>query len=420
MATVSHVILKQQQKEDGTFNVKIRITHNRKSSYIATPHYVDASFFRKNGELKKRNNFIYDEVLLDVLRIRKMFSGLGHSIGNYTAKELAKKADDLLSGRNLDQINFFDYGYKVVGDLKNSGRPSYENMEVGLRRFESFIKSRDLNFSDITSNLLRRYEEWLRQQPSLNSKGKGVTISSAGVKLYIGNIQRIFNIAKEEFNDEDRGIIRIANNPFSKYKLPKYNAPSKYALSRDQIRAIASCRFEAGCPGRIIARDVFIMSFLLVGMNTADLYHLLPESHGRFNYERRKTTSKRADKAFFSVKIEPELLPYLERYKDLLGDRTFNFFTRYVSHDQFNHKLNMNIKACGEMIGVPEINMYFARRSWATIARNECGVSMDDIAFCLNHKSGHDMTEVYVAKDWEIVDRANRKVIDYVFGGSVK
>lgn len=415
MATVSHVILKQQQKEDGTFNVKIRITHNRKSSYIATSHYVDASFLDKKGDLKKRNNFIYDEVLLDVLRIRKMFSSLGHSIDNYTVKELAKKADDLLSGRDQNQINFFDYGYKVVQDFKNAGKPSFENIEVGLRRFESFIKSRDLNFSDITSNLLTRYEEWLRQQPSLNSKGKGVTISSAGVKLYIGNIQRIFNIAKEELNDEDRGIIRIANNPFSKYKLPKYNAPSKYALSRDQIRAIAGCRFDVGCTGRIIARDVFIMSFMLVGMNTADLYHLLPELHGRFNYERRKTTSKRADKAFFSVKIEPELLPYFERYKDLLGDRAFNFFMRYVSHDQFNHKLNMNIKACGKMIGVPEINMYFARRSWATIARNECGVSMDDIAFCLNHKSGHNMTDMYVAKDWEIVDRANRKVLDYVF-----
>ena len=358
--------------------------------------------------------------MLDVLRIRKMFSGIGNSINNYTAKELAKKAEDLLAGRNLDQINFFDYGYKVIRDFKSSGKPSYENMEVGLRRLEAFIGSRELNFSDITSNLLRRFEEWLRQQPSLVSKKKEVTISSAGVKLYIGNIQRIFNIAKDELNDEDRGIIRIANNPFSKYRLPKYNAPSKYALSREQIRAITECRFDINCMGKLIARDVFIMSFLLVGMNTADLYHLLPESHGRFNYERRKTSAKRADKAFFSVRIEPELLPYMERYKDLLGDRAFNFFTRYASHDQFNHKLNSHIKAVGNMIGVPEINMYFARRSWATIARNECGVSMDDIAFCLNHKSGHNITDVYVARDWEIVDRANRKVIDYVFGTNVK
>ena len=124
--------------------------------------------------------------------------------------------------------------------------------------------------------------------------------------------------------------------------------------------------------------------------------------------------NKRSDKAFLSIKIEKELLPYLERYKDQLGDRAFNFFLRYASHDQFNHKLNQNLKEVGKMIGVNEINMYFARRSWATIARNECGVSMDDIAFCLNHKSGHNITDVYVQKDWEIIDRTNRKVIDYI------
>lgn len=416
MATVNYVILKQQQKEDGTFNVKLRITHKRKSSYLSTPHFVDKSLLNKSFKLKQ-NNFINDEVMLDVLRIRKMFSEMGHSIERYEAKELAQKAEDLLLGKNSSEINFFEFGKTIVSRYKEAGKASWENIDAGLKRLEEFIGNRDLNFSEITSALLRRYEEWLRMQPARNSKNKEILISDAGVRLYLGNIQRVFNIAREEYNDEERGIIKIANDPFSKYKIPKYNAPSKYALTKEQIRAIMDCRFDPQCHGRIIARDVFIMSFLLCGMNTVDLFYLLPDKNGRYEYNRRKTMNKRSDKAFLSIKIEKELLPYLDRYKDQLGDRAFNFFLRYVSHDQFNHKLNQNIKEVGKMIGVNEINMYFARRSWATIARNECGVSMDDIAFCLNHKSGHNITDVYVQKDWEIIDRTNRKVIDYIMKG---
>ena len=59
---------------------------------------------------------------------------------------------------------------------------------------------------------------------------------------------------------------------------------------------------------------------------------------------------------------------------------------------------------------------HVARHSWATIARNECGISMDDVAMALNHKSGHDVTDTYVKKDWGRIDKANRAVIDFVFG----
>ena len=39
-----------------------------------------------------------------------------------------------------------------------------------------------------------------------------------------------------------------------------------------------------------------------------------------------------------------------------------------------------------------------------SIARNECGISMDDVAMCLNHKSGHDVTDTYIKKDWSRID----------------
>jgi hypothetical protein len=40
---------------------------------------------------------------------------------------------------------------------------------------------------------------------------------------------------------------------------------------------------------------------------------------------------------------------------------------------------------------------------------------MDDVATSLNHKSGYNVTDTYVKKDWSRIDKANRKVIDFVF-----
>ena len=52
MATFKFLVLPHQRKEDGTYNVKIRITQKGKSKYIKTSHNVSAS----GCLLKKKDN----------------------------------------------------------------------------------------------------------------------------------------------------------------------------------------------------------------------------------------------------------------------------------------------------------------------------------------------------------------------------
>lgn len=413
MPTVKIVILKHQKRDDETWNVKIRIIHERKSSYIATSHYVGIDLInKKTFELKERNNPIYDHVMKDVLKIRDEISKMGHSIDLYTARGLCELMKEKLSDKP-DGINFFDFGYAYADKLEKEGRRIGENYRIAVHKFETFIGHRNLMFSDITSTVLMKYDEYLRSLPSKSGIGN---ISDPGVRLYTSKIQTLFNKAKLEYNDEDRGIIRIKNNPFSKYKIPKLPLTKKKSLSVEQIRAIKNYNVPEHMTGVLVARDVFIMSFLMAGMNTVDMYYLKQPINGRFEYERRKTRTRRADKAFISIKMEPELLPYMERYKDPLKDRAFNFFMRYASHKQFVHKVNDHLKVIGDGLGIKDLTFYAARHSWATIARNECNISMDDISMCLNHKSGYNVTDTYIKKDWGRIDRTNRTVIDHVLG----
>ena len=53
MATFKFLVLPHQRKEDGTYNVKIRITQKGKSKYIKTSHNVSASDIIKKKDKGK-------------------------------------------------------------------------------------------------------------------------------------------------------------------------------------------------------------------------------------------------------------------------------------------------------------------------------------------------------------------------------
>ena len=59
MATFKVVIRPHDKKKDGTYNIKIRITHNTKVKYKATPFYCDKNDLTKS--LKLKNQFLIDE-----------------------------------------------------------------------------------------------------------------------------------------------------------------------------------------------------------------------------------------------------------------------------------------------------------------------------------------------------------------------
>lgn len=61
------------------------------------------------------------------------------------------------------------------------------------------------------------------------------------------------------------------------------------------------------------------------------------------------------------------------------------------------------------------MQFYCARYTFAPMARTKCGYSVDDVAFCLTHSSGHDITEIYIEPDYTLVDRVIDSVVAYVF-----
>ena len=61
---------------------------------------------------------------------------------------------------------------------------------------------------------------------------------------------------------------------------------------------------------------------------------------------------------------------------------------------------------------VPYITAYYARACWASFCYNLLDIPMDTISQALGHNSGKMVTNFYVKRGEEKVDKANRALID--------
>jgi len=157
-----------------------------------------------------------------------------------------------------------------------------------------------------------------------------------------------------------------------------------------------------------MAKDMFMLSFYLCGMNAVDLHAAhYAINNGRIEYYRSKTKGKRKDSAFISIKLIPAAKILLLRYKGINQ--------RYKTVNNLNKALNKGLKEIGRIIECKELTFYAARHTFASLARNKCRMSKDDVAAALNHVDQTlKITDIYLAKDWSIIDRVQKSVVKYL------
>ena len=152
-------------------------------------------------------------------------------------------------------------------------------------------------------------------------------------------------------------------------------------------------------------------------MNSVDLYNAKEFVDGKIIYNRAKTKDRRLDQARMEVVVPPMILPLLEKYRDKTGKRLFNFYQYYADRKAFNKAINYGLKEIGFELGIDDLEFYAARHSWATIALNKVGIDKYTVHTALNHvDESMRVTDIYIQRDFVNENKANAKVVRYVFG----
>ena len=398
MATFKALIKKGNKRADNTWNVVIRFTHQSKVRFIPTMMYINKSDITTSYKIKNANIIDKCNDLIKVYRSR--VNELNLELNDI---DIDTVVSYMRQKKNNKGVSFTEFANKWINNATIKG---IKNYKTALNAFLCFVGRDNVLCGEINVKTMKSFENALKDRPRAQS-------------LYPNCIKTIFNAAKEYYNDEDNDIIRIKHS-LDKYKPVEQNIAEKRALDVETIRRIFALPYDnikvKGKSSRHdLALDCFRLSFCLMGMNSADLYSADRLEDNTIIYDRMKTKDRRRDKAEIQVKITDYINPLIEKYKG--KERVFNFYERFTTMESFNRAINIGLKEIGKEIGVEHLQFYAARHSMATIAVNKVGISKYIVNDMLNHTDQSlRITELYIKRDFSVINKANKKLLTYVFG----
>lgn len=397
--TLKALVRKSKMRADKTWNVVIRLIYNRQTRFIPTTEYVTKKELTPSFKIKNQN--IVDKCDELIRHYRKKISELNLEINDVGIDELV----NYITAKNKSGLSFTDYADKWLKESTSKGKKNYQTAVNALKKF---VGRDNILFHEVTVNVMNEFVKSLSDKPRAAS-------------LYANAIVKIFNDARDFYNDEDNDVIMIKHS-LRKFHAPRQNVAEKRAMPLEVIRRIFALPYDnriiKGMQSRHdLALDCFRLSFCLMGMNSTDMFSASVLNGSTVVYKRNKTKDRRSDGAEMQVNVPAQIKSLFEKYKDRTGERVFNFYKRFSSPESFNRAINLGLKEVADDLGLNGLQFYSARHSMATIALNDVRIDKYTVNDMLCHTDpAMKVTELYIKKDFAPINEANEKLMNFVFG----
>lgn len=381
--------------ENGSGHVFLSVSYNKKRFYVYTG-LTSTEKFTGTQFPKSQSNHRIKSIKLSTLIARvDEYMLLNEGI---PFDKLKNNIKAIATGNDVCDKTFIHYIDDFVrGKDKQSTKLVYLTTR---KRIYDYDKS--ATFDSIT-------KQWLNEFYA-HEIGRGRKVN--GVAIDLRNIRTVFNWAID--NDI------TTKYPFRKYSI-KQEKVRDFTMSAAQLVELRDYPVE---PQQERYRDLFMLSFYLIGINISDLLQLKEMNNGRIVYRRNKTGR------IYDIKVEPEALNIIRKYrgKDHLLCILDGSKNEYKDIRKFNSLMNEGLKRIGRKEEArnsrgrkfmklveplfPQIETYTARRTWATIA-SKLDIPKDVIGKGLGHSEWFSSTtDIYIDFDSSKIDKANRQVLD--------
>lgn len=276
-----------------------------------------------------------------------------------------------------------------IGKVRSS--ETYRSM---LNSFACFRKGVDLTFDMMDGMLMELYEAWMRKC--------GLTRNSTS--FYMRILRTNYKLAVEKGLTPDRHPFRNVYCGIDK--------TVKRSLPFSEIKKISALDLSRK-PSMDFARDMFMFSFCTRGMSFIDMAYLKKAdlNNGCLAYRRKKTGQ------LMMIEWTKQMQDIIDKYKSDGTSYLLPIITREDGSERRQYqnqmrKINRLLKDIANRAGLPfSLSMYYARHSWATIARGR-DVPLAVISEGLGHDS-ETTTQIYLdsIKSSE-VDKVNRMILE--------
>ena len=425
---------------DNTVPIWIRITHNRRSSYLATGYSCQelewnpeaSRLFESKPRLSQAQRQTLNPVEIKALQ-RAYTSVKINPMSKKMNADIDKKVRQILGVRDRLEANeqgISSRGIKKQLVSKDSGTSSksfiqyWEKQNILLEKNQSygtlktyksilkelkegFLGNTDLSFEDINIDLLKEYRGYLKR--------------TGYSKNTIHNHLKTFrSILYKAIKEPGKNYFNQDKNPFFAFKLEADKTQRKERLNAEEIKKLEGLKLEKR--SRVNdARNMFLFSFYCAGIRIGDLVQLTWSNiqEGRLSYEMGKTGKRR------SIKLLSKALEILKEYQSISAkqeDFIFPFMRNDLNRENKSYfkkqieakaaLINKCLKQLAEKVEIEKnLSTHIARHSFADIARKK-KTSLLDIQKLLGH-SDSKTTQIYLDSfDIESQDEAHEAIFN--------
>lgn len=363
MATIKFAVLKHTKAKDGTYKIRISIGHKSETHYIVTPYHVNALSEFNNGVVTRIPNAHEINVKLRNLlndyeeRLERI-----PSPDDYNCKQLR----DLLKSMrpHSSTATFQQVSEQYQKELIEDGRGSYAGMlQNSLRLFFDFAGG-DIFLSEISTITILEFERWLKR------KGVSQTYISMNLSMTRTIINRAIRMQLVTYNI----------HPFTYWKRPA-DPEREIDISVEDVRVIRDS--QPRLRKHIVARDIFMLSYYLGGINLIDLLDIDFRDVTVLEYTRHKSRNMKLSDKRISFTLQPEAKEILQKWINRnTGKLDFGY---KFSYKNFLAYITRAIKSLAKDIDIQDykkVCYYTARKSFVQHGF-DLGVSLEVLEYCI-------------------------------------
>ena len=363
MATIKLAVLKHTKSKNGSYKIRISIGHRSETHYIVTPYSVNALSEFDNGIVVRVPNA--HEINIKLRNLLNDYEERLERIDSpedYTCKELR----DLLNSMRThsSKVTFKQVSEQYQKELIEDGRGSYAGMlQNSLRLFFEFTGG-DVFLSEISTITISEFERWLKR--------KGV--SQTYISMTLSMTRTIVNRAIR------MQLVTYSVHPFTYWKRPA-DPERELDISVEDVRAIRDA--QPRLKKQRIARDIFMLSYYLGGINLIDLLEIDFRGVSVLEYTRHKSRNMKLSDKRISFTLQPEAKELISKWMNRNTGR-LDFGYKF-SYKNFLAYVTRSIKSLAKDIDIQDyrkVCYYTARKSFVQHGF-DLGISLEVLEYCI-------------------------------------
>ncbi len=367
MATIQSFLMKKPNNA-GLFPIAIRITKDRKSSYLFTGQYIDVKFWDDKYKRVKKSH--PNSVRLNNLVAKKIAEANDRLIEseNQNSAQSAKKIKKKIIGKT--KMGFFEASELFLSNLlKRKKFNQHYNQKKRLIIFKEFLGREKLSFIDLDVTLLKGFKAHLLYERK---------VAERTAINYLMLIRTIYNFARKEYQVDDR------NYPFGKGKIQiKFPETEKVGLNKEEVKLLETANNLTLAQQNAV--NTWLISFYFAGIRVGDVLKLKCSDFrdNRLYYRMGK------NKKLVSLIIPSKAKRILHQYmivKEHKNDLVFPYLKGTDFKDEkrvstrvktITRSLNRRLKMVAEKLGIEKkLSMHIARHSFGNISGDRIPIQM--------------------------------------------